>query len=67
MFGKGAISEMPIVRFLLIEGIGLDVIQAPKPGPRIVRYELTDFEWTAIQPLLPNKPLAFPVLTTGAS
>jgi hypothetical protein len=30
MSGKGAISELPIVRFLLIEGIGLDVIQASK-------------------------------------
>jgi transposase len=32
------------------------VIQAPEPGPRIMRYELTDFEWTAIRPFLPNKP-----------
>jgi esterase/lipase superfamily enzyme len=24
------------------------VIQAPEPGPRIMRYELTDFEWAAI-------------------
>ena len=35
---------------LPVEGIGLDVIQAPKPEPRIVRYELTDFEWAAIVP-----------------
>jgi hypothetical protein len=55
-----AISEMPIVRFLLIEGIGLDVIQASKPGPRIVRYDLTDFEWTAIRSFLPNKPRGIP-------
>src|SRR5262249_31569218 len=60
MSGKGAISEMPIVRFLLIEGIGLDVIQVSKPGPRIMRYELTDFEWTAIRSLLPNKPRGIP-------
>jgi hypothetical protein len=33
---------------LPVEGIGLDVIQAPKPDPRIMRYELTDFEWAAI-------------------
>jgi hypothetical protein len=32
---------------LPVEGIGLDVIQAFKPGPRIMRYELTDFEWAA--------------------
>jgi hypothetical protein len=32
-----------------------------------MRYELTDFEWTAIRSFLPNKPRDFPVLTTGAS
>jgi hypothetical protein len=41
---------------LPVEGIGLDVIQAPKRGPRIMRYDLTDFEWAAIRLLLPNKP-----------
>src|SRR6266849_10929310 len=30
---------------LQVEGIGLDVIQAPKPEPRIMRYELTNVEW----------------------
>ena len=33
---------------LPVEDIGLDVIQAPKPEPRIMRYELTDLEWAAI-------------------
>ena len=28
----------------------IGVIQAPEPGPRIMRYELTDFDWTAIRP-----------------
>jgi transposase len=37
---------------LPVEGIGLDVIQAPKPERRIMRYELTDFEWTAIRSFL---------------
>ena len=45
---------------LPVEGIGLDVIQAPKPEPRIMRYELTDFEWAAIRPFLPNKPHGIP-------
>jgi transposase len=36
------------------------VIQAPKPEPRIVRYELTDYEWAAIKPFLPNKPRGVP-------
>jgi hypothetical protein len=41
---------------LPVEYIGLDVIQALKPEPRIMRYELTDFEWAAIRSFLPNKP-----------
>jgi transposase len=36
------------------------VIQASKLGPRIMRYELTDFEWAAIKPFLPNKPRGVP-------
>ena len=51
---------MPIVRFLPVEGIGLDVIQAPKLGLRIMRYELTDFEWAASWSFLPNKPRGIP-------
>ena len=38
----------------------IGVIQALEPGPRIMRYELTDFEWTAIGPFLPNKPRGVP-------
>jgi Putative transposase of IS4/5 family (DUF4096) len=36
------------------------VIQAPKLEPRIMRYELTDYEWASIKPILPNKPLGVP-------
>jgi len=32
------------------------VIQTPELGARIMRYELADYEWTAIKPMLPNKP-----------
>jgi hypothetical protein len=40
---------------LSVEGIGLDLIQAPKPEPRTMRYELTDFEWAAIvDPRVPH-------------
>ena len=31
-----------------------------------MRYELTDFEWTAIKPFLPNKPRGVPRAMTGA-
>src|ERR1700688_2117596 len=36
--------------------MAVGVIQAPKLEPRIMRYELSDYEWTAIKPMLPNKP-----------
>ena len=36
------------------------VIQAPKQGLRTVRYELADYEWTAIKPMLPKKPRGMP-------
>ena len=39
---------------------GIRVIQAPEPERRIMRYELTDFEWTAIRPVLPNKSRGVP-------
>jgi transposase len=29
------------------------------------RYELTDFEWSIIEPLLPNKPRAYRGLMTA--
>ena len=38
----------------IVDPIALAVIQAPKPEPRIMRYELTGYEWTAIKPFLPN-------------
>jgi len=40
---------------LWVDGAARDVIHAPKLKPWIVRYELSDFEWAAIKPLLPNK------------
>ena len=35
---------------LPVDGAILSVTQAPKPEPRIPRYELSDYEWTAIKP-----------------
>jgi hypothetical protein len=39
-----------------VEGAARDVIQDPKPESRIMRYELSNYEWIAIKPMLPNKP-----------
>src|SRR5262245_5801124 len=36
------------------------VIQASKARARIMRYALTDYEWTAIKPMPPNKPRGVP-------
>jgi hypothetical protein len=38
----------------------IPVIQTPKRGARIMRYELADYEWIAIKPMLPNKPRGVP-------
>jgi len=45
---------------MIASGAALHVLQAPKLEPRIMRYELTDFEWAAMKPLLPNKPRGVP-------
>ena len=37
-------------QLLRLDGIAVDVIQAP-----IMRYELSDYEWTAIKPILPTR------------
>jgi transposase len=36
------------------------VIQTPELGAQIMRYELADYEWIAIKPMLPNKPRGVP-------
>ena len=32
-----------------------------------MRYELTDYEWAAIRPMLPNKPRGVPRVNDGVS
>jgi transposase len=43
-------------KFRAISGSATNVIQAPKLESRIMRYELSDYGWTAVKPTLPNKP-----------
>ena len=43
-----------------IEFVGIDVIPAPDLELRIMRYELADWEWTIIRPMLPDKPRGVP-------
>jgi hypothetical protein len=43
-----------------VEGGCPAVIQASELRARIMRYELTDDEWAAIKPMLPNKPRGVP-------
>jgi transposase len=45
---------------LNVANLQTGVIQGSEPEPRIMRYELTDLEWTAIRPFLPNKPRGVP-------
>ena len=45
---------------LWVDGDARCVIIAPKLEPRIMRYKLTDPEWAAIKPRLPNKPRGVP-------
>jgi len=45
---------------LRVGGAARDVIQVPKPEPQIMRYELSDYEWSVIKPMLPNKPRGVP-------
>jgi len=46
---------------LRVDGSTRHVIQAPKPEPRIMRYELSGYECTAIKPMLPTNGVVFGV------
>jgi putative transposase of IS4/5 family DUF4096 len=54
----GIATKPPLVQHVEPDCRG--VIQAPKLEPRIMRYELTEYEWAAIKPFLPNKPRGVP-------
>jgi transposase len=36
------------------------MIQAPMTELQVMRYELSDHEWSVIKPMLPNKPRGIP-------
>jgi hypothetical protein len=58
-------SAYPRDTIMRVEGGCMDVIQASKPELRIMRYELTDYEWVAIKPMLPHKPRGVPRVRAG--
>src|SRR5713101_2466706 len=43
-----------------VDGVGKNMIQAPKLELRITRCEFSDREWSVIRPMLPNKPRGIP-------
>jgi transposase len=47
-------------RPLQVDGTAVEVIQALKLEPRIMRYELSEYDWSGVKPMLPNKPRGVP-------
>ena len=43
------------------------VVQAPKLEPRIMRYELSDYEWDAVKPMTPPIFTAHATWSNGSS
>lgn len=48
------------IDWFAVDRIAVAVIQAPKLEVRIMRYELSDYEWRVINPMLSNKPCGVP-------
>ena len=47
-------------RPLQVDGTAVEVIQALKLEPRIMRYELSEYDWSGVKPMLLNKPRGVP-------
>ena len=47
-------------RPLQVDGTAVEVIQALKLEPRIMRYELSEYDWSGVKPMLPNKSRGVP-------
>ena len=56
----GPLTLQPQTCCLAVDIFAPGVIQAPKLELRNMRYELSDFEWSVIKPMLPNKPRGMP-------
>ena len=52
-----AIPDVPVSS---VDGRPPVVIQGSKMEPETMRYELNDYEWRVIKPMLPNKPRGVP-------
>jgi len=47
-------------RPLQVDGTAVEVIQALKLEPRIMRYELSEYDWSGVKSMLLNKPRGVP-------
>ena len=41
-------------------GVSIDLISGSQPQLPIMRYELNNYEWSVMRPMLPNKPRGIP-------
>ena len=60
MFARCPVSVQIRTSRFSVDGVGMNVIQVPKPEPWVMRYALNDNEWRVIQPMLHDKPRGVP-------